>query len=125
MLHKREMGENIQVIKQNTLLNLHELLTRSMIILPKDLPKKNTLLGIPTLDLQQMKEINKLEQITSLSKMAPRILSTPCILQRFLVLEANLDKYLPKLEKRKREQERMREKSGREWRGEESRVILH
>ena len=105
MLQKGERGEHIQVIKQNTLLKLHEILTRSMIILPKDLSKQNTLLEIPTLDLQQMKARNKLEQITSLSKMAPRILSTPCILQRFLVLEASQDKYLPKLEKRKREQE--------------------
>jgi hypothetical protein len=94
MLQKGERGEHIQVIKQNTLLNLHEILTRSMII-PKDLSKQNTLLEIPTLDLQQMKERNKLEQITSLSKMAPRILSTPCILQRFLILEASLSKYLP------------------------------
>jgi hypothetical protein len=95
MLQKGERGEHIQVIKQNTLLNLHEILTRSMIILPKDLSKENTLLEIPTLDLQQIKERNKLEQITSLRKMAPRILSTPCILQRFLILEASLSKYLP------------------------------
>jgi hypothetical protein len=58
MLQKREGGENIEVIKQNTLLNPKEILTRSMIILPKYLPKQNTLLGIPTLDLQQMKTIN-------------------------------------------------------------------
>jgi hypothetical protein len=95
MLQKGERGEHIQVIKQNTLLNLHEILTRSMIILPKDLSKKNTLLEIPTLDLQQMKTRNKLEQITSLRNMAPRILSTPCILQIFLILEASLIKYLP------------------------------
>ena len=58
MLQKRERGEHIHVIKQNTLLNLQDILTRSMIILPKDLPKQNTLFGIPTLDLQQMKERN-------------------------------------------------------------------
>jgi hypothetical protein len=33
-----------------------------MIILPKDLPKKNTLFGIPTLDLQQMNARSELEQ---------------------------------------------------------------
>ena len=55
-----------------------------MIILPKDLPKQNTLFGIPTLDLQQMKTRNNKNKITSLINMAPRRLFTPSILQSFL-----------------------------------------
>jgi hypothetical protein len=58
MLQKRERGEHMHVIRQSILLNLQDILTRSIIILPKDLPKQNTLLGIPTLDLQQMKARN-------------------------------------------------------------------
>jgi hypothetical protein len=58
MLQKRERGERIHLKKQNTVLNLQAILTKSMVILPKDLPKQNTLFGISTLDLQQMKTKN-------------------------------------------------------------------
>jgi hypothetical protein len=78
------------------------------------------LLNIPTIDLKACIRRKKAKEQDHLMKsMAPRRLPTPYVLQRFPLLKQVWENTCHKLDKRMREQEGMREKSGRDGRGEE------